>query len=244
MPRYTLAPTYLTGAVTGWQLNRDNRFLDCHEPFRENFDRDVEAAMDWADGIIGSRQDWQHTRADGSDHWEASVQDDRPAATGPEPTPADLRALIADASALQERIRDVERRLRASEETRHTAFRLDDATGRLTGVSEALEKTAGELARVRAVRDGSVCAVPWGVCPEHGNTLASSGGRTRCTQLACGRTWNYDRLGVPCGEPLTHKVTDVEGKSFLACKAHAMDATERLIGGTVTPLGTESGHRD
>lgn len=157
-----------------------------------------------------------------------------------EPTPADIRALIAEADALQERIRNAEQRLAGSEETRHSAFRLSDADGRLTDVSQALEETASELARVRAVRDGSVCAVPWGVCPEHGNTLTSSGGRTRCTQLACGRSWDYDRLGVPCGEPLTHKVTDAAGGSFLACKAHAMDATERLIGGTVTPLDKDN----
>lgn len=163
-----------------------------------------------------------------------------PADNDREPTPADIRALIADASALQERIRGVEKRLRGSEETRHTVFRLDDAAGRITDVSQALEETAGELARVRAVRDGSVCAVPWGVCPEHGNTLSSSGGQTRCTQPYCGRVWNYDRLGVPCGEPLTHKVTDAAGGSFLACKAHAMDATERLIGSTVTPLDEDS----
>jgi hypothetical protein len=157
-----------------------------------------------------------------------------------EPTPADIRALIAEADALQERIRNVEQRLAGSEETRHSAFRLSDADGRLTDVSQALEETAGELARVRAVRDGSVCAVPWGVCPEHGNTLTSSGGRTRCTQLACGRSWDYDRVGVPCGEPLSHKVTDAAGESFLACKAHAMDATDRLIGGTVTALDKDA----
>ncbi|MGN7139156.1 hypothetical protein, partial [Streptomyces pseudogriseolus] len=158
-----------------------------------------------------------------------------------EPTPADIRALIADADALQERIRNVEQQLRSSEETRHAVFRLDDAAGRLTDVSQALEETVGELTRVRSVRDGSVCAVPWGVCPEHGNTLVSSGGRTQCK--TCGRTWNYDRLGVPCGEPLTHKVTDAAGGSFLACRAHAMDASERLVGGTVTPLDKD-GRRD
>ncbi|MFD5935683.1 hypothetical protein [Streptomyces sp. NPDC060333] len=157
-------------------------------------------------------------------------------ASDQEPTPADLRTLMADADALQERIRDVERRLRASEETRHTAFRLDDAAGQITRVHEDLANTASELARVRAVRDGSVCAVPWGVCPDHGNTLRSSGGRSQCTHSGCARSWNYDRLGVPCGEPLTHKVTDASGGSFLACKAHAMDATERLIGGTISSL--------
>ncbi|MFD5415243.1 hypothetical protein [Streptomyces nojiriensis] len=154
----------------------------------------------------------------------------------PEPTPADIRALMADASTLQQRIRDLEERLRSSEETRHTAFRLDDAAGQIARVHEDLEKTAGELARVRAVRDGSVCAVPWGVCPEHGSTLCSSGGKTWCTEPGCSRSWGYDRMNAPCGEPLTHQVTDAAGGSFLACKAHAMDASERLIGGTVTPL--------
>ncbi|MFK0113982.1 hypothetical protein [Streptomyces sp. NPDC091217] len=171
------------------------------------------------------------------------MTDPNPADNDREPTPADIRALVADVAVLQERIRDVERRLRGSEETRHTVFRLDDAAGQMTRVSEALENTASELARVRAVRDGSVCSVPWGVCPEHGNTLLSSGGRSRCTRLACARSWDYDRLGVPCGEPLTHKVTDAAGESFLACKAHAMDATERLIGGTVTALDNQDGDR-
>ncbi|MGW1364825.1 AAA family ATPase [Streptomyces chartreusis] len=74
-PRYVLAPTHLTGDVFGWQLNRDGLFLDCHEGFTENFDRDVEAAMDWAERIIGSRQDWRHTREGGSDRWIASGAD-------------------------------------------------------------------------------------------------------------------------------------------------------------------------
>ncbi|MFJ9412483.1 AAA family ATPase [Streptomyces sp. NPDC101393] len=78
LPRYVLAPTHLTGDVFGWQLNRDGQFLDCHEGFAENFDRDVEAAMDWAEQIIGTRQDWRHTREGGPDRWIAA--DDRAAA--------------------------------------------------------------------------------------------------------------------------------------------------------------------
>ncbi|MFI8888250.1 AAA family ATPase [Streptomyces sp. NPDC053813] len=78
LPRYVLAPTHLTGDVFGWQLNRDGRFLDCHETFAEDFDRDVEAAMDWAEQIIGTRQDWRHTREGGPDRWIAA--DDRAAA--------------------------------------------------------------------------------------------------------------------------------------------------------------------
>ncbi|NEC32212.1 hypothetical protein [Streptomyces rubrogriseus] len=242
LPRYKLVPGPIDVDVFGWELTGDRpsgeHIVECHETFHpQDHAADVEAALRWADRVIGSKQIWTHVSdRDRMEHWEAGTLADN--TDGPEPTPADIRALIAEADALQERIRNVEHRLAGSEETRHSVFRLSDAAGRLTDVSEALEETAGELARVRAVRDGSVCAVPWGVCPEHGNTLVSTGGRTRCSQLACGRTWDYDRLGVPCGEPLTHKVTDAAGESFRACKAHAMDATERLIGGTVTPLNS------
>lgn len=245
-PRFTLVPGPIDVDVFGWELTGDRtsgeHVVECHELFHPHDDNaDIEAALTWADGIIGTKQVWTHVRERGLDRWEAGGRDDKPVDEDREPTPADIRALIADATALQERMRDIERRLSGSEETRHAVFRLDDAAGQITRVNEALENTAGELARVRAVRDGSVCAVPWGVCPEHGNTLSSSGGKTRCSQPSCGRSWNYDRLGVPCGEPLTHKVTDAAGGSFLACKAHAMDATERLIGGTVTPLDKDGG---
>ncbi|MFD4050151.1 hypothetical protein ACFWSF_32155 [Streptomyces sp. NPDC058611] len=159
-------------------------------------------------------------------------------ASDQEPTPAEFRALMTEADAFQRRILDAYDRLKASasEDVRRTGFRLEDAAGEIRRVRTELDETASDLARVRAVRDGSVCAVPWGVCPDHGNTLTSTGGRTSCTAPGCGRTWGYNRLGSPCGEPLTHKVTDAAGGFFLACKAHAIDATERLIGGTVTPL--------
>ncbi|GGZ19825.1 ATP-binding protein [Streptomyces nitrosporeus] len=71
LPRYVLAPAHLTGQTFGWQLNRDGLFLDCHETFLPDFDRDVEAAMDWAEQIIGTRQDWRHSRAGGPDRWTA-----------------------------------------------------------------------------------------------------------------------------------------------------------------------------
>ncbi|MFE9413918.1 AAA family ATPase [Streptomyces sp. NPDC006704] len=78
LPRYVLAPTHLTGDVFGWQLNRDRQYLDCHETFEENFDRDVEAAMGWAEQIIGTREEWRHTRESGLDRWIAA--DERAAA--------------------------------------------------------------------------------------------------------------------------------------------------------------------
>ncbi|MER6318926.1 ATP-binding protein [Streptomyces sp. NPDC001581] len=75
LPRYVLATTHLSGDLFGWQLNRGGLFLDCHETFAETFDRDVEAAMDWAEQIIGTRQDWRHTREGGPERWIAT--DDR-----------------------------------------------------------------------------------------------------------------------------------------------------------------------
>ncbi|MGW2181240.1 hypothetical protein ACWCXX_24705 [Streptomyces sp. NPDC001732] len=72
-PPYVLAPTHLDNGLHGWQLNRGRRFLRCHETFVPgDFDRDVEAAMDWAERIIGTRQDWRHTRQGGPDRWIAT----------------------------------------------------------------------------------------------------------------------------------------------------------------------------
>nr|WSX25639.1 ATP-binding protein [Streptomyces tubercidicus] len=74
LPRYVLARAQfdLAGYVFGWQLNRDGQFLDCHETFTEDFDRDVEGAMDWAEQIIGARQDWRHARQGGPERWIAA----------------------------------------------------------------------------------------------------------------------------------------------------------------------------
>lgn len=82
LPRYVLAPTHLDGGVFGWQLTRDGKFLGCHETFvQASFNRDVEGAMNWAEQIIGTRQDWQHTREGGPDRWIAA-DPDGPAAAG------------------------------------------------------------------------------------------------------------------------------------------------------------------
>ena len=69
-----------------------------------------------------------------------------------------------------------------------------------------------------------------------GNTLRSSGGKTWCQDLTCGRRWDYDRLGVPCGEPVTSAVIDMEGTEFLTCAGHTIDVEKRLIGATIRPL--------
>jgi len=74
--RYVLAPVHLHDGVFGWQLTRAGRYLDCHENFDVNIDRDIEAAADWAERIIGTRQDWRHTRVGGPDRWIAAPQGD------------------------------------------------------------------------------------------------------------------------------------------------------------------------
>jgi hypothetical protein len=70
------------------------------------------------------------------------------------------------------------------------------AAGRAVAAArEALElEIRIETDRVLAA-DTTRCAARWGVCPEHGNTLCSSGERTWCARPGCGRTW-------PQGGPL------------------------------------------
>jgi len=97
----------------------------------------------------------------------------------PEVTPAELRELAARAQALGAEIDVVLTRLHAAadEPTQRSGFRLLDAAGWARHVGTELEATAGDLARVRG---RGQCPCDWGVCPEHGNTLSSSGGRTWC----------------------------------------------------------------
>lgn len=76
------------------------------------------------------------------------------------------------------------------------------------------------------------------MCPKHGNTLTSTGGKTWCTVTGCGRGWGYDRLAMPCAEPARRKLTDQHGAEALLCDGHALDARQRLEGATVVSLGT------
>jgi hypothetical protein len=74
------------------------------------------------------------------------------------------------------------------------------------------------------------CAVPWGVCPGHGSTLTSTGGKAwRCVG-GCGRKWDYDRVGLPCIEPARWTVTDKHGHAYVTCDGHALDVRKRLEG--------------
>ncbi|MBD0670064.1 hypothetical protein [Streptomyces sp. CBMA156] len=73
-----------------------------------------------------------------------------------------------------------------------------------------------------------------GACPDCGNTLASSGGRTWCRN--CPRTWDYDRLGAACIDPAQYQFRGRVGVAILLCGAHARDAAERLDGAELTRI--------
>lgn len=154
---------------------------------------------------------------------------------GSEPTPAEVHDLAAEVEAVAAAIDQLRGRMRgSSDEVRRAGFRLDDVVGELRRAAGEIENTAGDLARVRTARDDRLCGIGWGVCPEHGNTLTSSGGTTRCR--TCGREWRYDRAGQPCTEPVTHEVVDAEGGRRRLCEGHAVAARTEVIGGQVIPL--------
>ncbi|ALE76875.1 hypothetical protein FRP1_29320 (plasmid) [Pseudonocardia sp. EC080625-04] len=150
-------------------------------------------------------------------------------------TPAELRDLAARAEQLAGELAAVEDRMRdtTDEPARHVRFRLLDASGSVLAASQAVLDTASDLARVRG-RSG--CGADWGVCPEHGNTLTSTGGRSWCTALGCLRSWGYDRVGLPCTEDVTHELLDSSGGRSLLCAGHALDARARVVGSVVTPI--------
>ncbi|MEU8378262.1 hypothetical protein [Streptosporangium sp. NPDC048865] len=153
----------------------------------------------------------------------------------PPVTPASLRDLAGRAETLAADIEAARRAIRsqADEAVRRRSFRLLDAPGVLQGLARDLLNTASDLARVAARPDGS-CGIPWGVCPEHGDTLAPTGESTRCR--TCGQTWNHDRQRMPCPEPVRWMMLDQHGEGQPVCDGHAVFARKELIGGTVEPL--------
>ena len=72
MACHTLTPTWIDIDISGWELTEGQAYLACHTTFdAENFDRDVEMAMNWAESVIGlGRLDWRHTRDQHGDRWE------------------------------------------------------------------------------------------------------------------------------------------------------------------------------
>jgi hypothetical protein len=139
-----------------------------------------------------------------------------------------LEALADEIDALHGDIRAAR-----DEPVRRAGFRCDTAIGSLRQASAELQETADHLDRVAAAMKPGACAVPWGVCPEHGNTLSGSGRTTWCRAAACGRTWTYDRVGLPCVESARWAVTDKHGSHSVMCGGHALDARKRLEGSRV-----------
>jgi hypothetical protein len=152
-----------------------------------------------------------------------------------EVTPAELREMAARARAIGAEIDAVLKRLHAApdESTQRSGYRLLDAAGWARHVGTELEDTASDLVRIRARGD---CPCDWGVCPVHGNTLRSTGGRSWCEVSDCGRRWDYDRAGLPCNEPVAYEVRDSTGKGGPMCAGHAQDCRIRLEGAVITAL--------
>jgi hypothetical protein len=148
--------------------------------------------------------------------------------------PAASRALslAIRAGALADEIDALHRDIRAArdEPVRRAGFRCDTASGWMRQASTELQDTAGHLGHIAAAVKPGSCAVLWGVCPEHGNTPTSTGGKTWCRVIGCGRRWEYDRAGMPCIEPARWTVTCKQGHACVMCDGHALDARKRLEG--------------
>ncbi|WP_329431145.1 hypothetical protein OG339_47255 (plasmid) [Streptosporangium sp. NBC_01495] len=69
------------------------------------------------------------------------------------------------------------------------------------------------------------------MCPEHGNTLISSAGRTGCR--VCPRTWEHDRQSLPCPEPVRWVLVDQDGVGQRVCDGHAVAAGVKVSVGVV-----------
>ncbi|MFG1999728.1 hypothetical protein ACGFNU_11330 [Spirillospora sp. NPDC048911] len=126
----------------------------------------------------------------------------------------------------------------ADEMVRRAGFRLPDAAGQARQIGHEMRQTAVTLERIAAV-PAQACRISWPACPEHGNTISSTGGRSWCRVPECGRRWDYDRGDIPCPEPVHWRVTDQYGDGGPMCNGHGLDARTALIGGTVVPLGED-----
>ncbi|MEO3800094.1 hypothetical protein [Nonomuraea sp. B1E8] len=147
-------------------------------------------------------------------------------------TPARLRDLASRAEALTAEVLALCDRAAQPEPEPVTTAR--QAASRLARGAEDLHRAAADLARLQV----QPCGLPWGVCPEHGNTLSSRAGVTTCR--VCGHAWDHDRLGRPCEEPVTWKVVDRAGTETRMCDGHVFGARAAAAGATFVRLD-ESG---
>ncbi len=147
------------------------------------------------------------------------------------------RGLAAQADALAAEIDALHQDIRTADEVVHrAAFRCATAIGSVRHAARELGDTAADLDRIAAAAVAGTCSVPWGACPEHGNTLVSSGGRTWCRDASCSRTWDYDRGSLPCTEPARWTVTDQDGGTAMMCDGHTLAARVSLDGARAVPL--------
>ena len=140
-------------------------------------------------------------------------------------------ALAAEIAALHHNIRAAER-----EPVRLAGFRCDVAASSVRQAAGELRDTAADLNRISATGAPGTCSTPWGVCPDHGNSLVSTAGRTWCRERGCRRRWDYDRVALPCAEPARWTITDQCGGTRVMCDGHAYDASRCIDGVHVAPL--------
>ncbi|MEU4704724.1 hypothetical protein [Nonomuraea dietziae] len=147
-----------------------------------------------------------------------------------------MRELAARAEQLAEAIEALRRQLSRGEDTlRRTGYRLDDAAGWIRQAAQDLQATASDMPRLAALPTDA-CTVPWGVCPEHGNTLIASGDMTTCKSAGCRRAWGYNRDTALCAEPVTHRLIDAGEVETLVCDGHAVAARDQLVDARLEPL--------
>jgi hypothetical protein len=108
---------------------------------------------------------------------------------------------------------------------------LEGAAEAVRRAAEELEKVAGELVRSMATAHGP-CEVGWGVCPDHGVTLTSTGSNVACRVIGCDRV--PAAPSIQCTEPVAYRVVDAEGSAFLACTGHAVACRRELVGAVIT----------
>jgi hypothetical protein len=99
-------------------------------------------------------------------------------------------SLAIRAEALADEIDALHRDIRAArdEPVRRAGFRCDTASGWIRQAGTELHDTAGHFSRIAAAMKPGACAIPWGVCPEHGSTLTSTRGNTWCRVTGAARS--------------------------------------------------------
>lgn len=151
------------------------------------------------------------------------------------------RRLATRAEALAAEIDTLHREMKAAgdDPVRLAGFRYDTASGSVRQSAGELRDTAADLERIANAAAPGTCSVQWGACPDHGNTLTSSGGRTWCHHATCERMWDYDRVGLPCAEPARWRMIDRHGDVALVCQGHAVALRASLDHLRLVPLAVE-----